>query len=198
MRTAVVAIAFAFAAVPAAAEKPDPIVTPLAAAGAALAGGMVGSGVALSLAFAAQQTTTDEVTAENRTLNQLATFGTLTMPGLLSVAGAIVGGSATGGTVGGLTAGFGATVGAAAGTAAALVAIPLTPTTATSSPIVATAAVAGVVIAGAAVGGAVGAVIGALSASEPEEAADDVAEDASERDDAANNEFTLDEKTESP
>jgi len=146
------------------AEPLDPIGLPTTAAGGALAGGLLGSGVALSLAFAAERATGDEVTPEARSLNQLATFGTLAMPALLSVVGAAVGGGISGDLVGALTAGFGATVGAAVGTGLALVVVPLTPGDPdTGSPLVSTAAVAGLVVGGATLGAAVAGVIAALT-----------------------------------
>ncbi len=156
-------VAFALAPAARGAAALDPIALPTTAAGGALVGGLLGSGVALSVALAAQNATGEEVTPEARALNQLSTFGTLAMPALLSVIGAVVGGGVSGGLIGALTAGFGATVGAALGTGIALVVVPLTPTALDANPLASTAAVAGFVVGGATLGAAIAAVIAAFT-----------------------------------
>ena len=142
---------------------PDPVLLPLSGAAGVFVGGLVGGGGALALALVAQGATGDEATAESRTLNQLATFGTLVAPALLSVVGGVVGAGLGSGLVGAMTVGFGATVGAALGTGLALVAVPLGD--AAGGPLGATAAIGGIVVGAAALGAAVAGLVAALTAS---------------------------------
>lgn len=141
---------------------PDPVNLPLSGAAGALVGGLVGGGGALALALAAQSATGEAVTPEGRTLNQLATFGTLVAPALLSVVGSVVGAGVGSGLVGAMTVGFGATVGSAVGTALALAVVPLGAGDG-GSALSTTAAIGGIVIATATLGAAAAGLVTALS-----------------------------------
>ena len=143
----------------------DPVLLPASGATGALVGGLAGGGLALSLALLAREATGEEVTDTARTLNQLATFGTLVAPALLSVGGAVVGAGLSSGLVGALTVGFGTTMGAAIGTGAALALVPLGVDSADvpGGALGGTAAIAGIVIGAASVGAAVAGIVAALS-----------------------------------
>ena len=141
---------------------PDPVNLPLSGAAGALVGGLVGGGGALALALAAQSATGEAVTPEGRTLNQLATFGTLVAPALLSVAGGVVGAGAGNGLVGAMTVGFGATVGSAVGTAVALAVVPLGFGDG-GGVLSTTAAIGGIVVATATLGAAAAGLVAAIS-----------------------------------
>jgi hypothetical protein len=119
--------------------------------------------------------TSSTVTPEARTLNQLATFGTLVAPALLSVVGGVVGAGLGSGLVGAMTVGFGATVGAALGTGLALAVVPLGVGDAAGGALGTTAAIGGIVVGAAALGAAVAGLVAALStygAFEPAEGLD--------------------------
>lgn len=159
---------------------PDPLLLPLSGAAGVFVGGLVGGGGALVLALAAQSATGEDATPEARTLNQLATFGTLVAPALLSVVGGVVGAGLGSGLVGAMTVGFGATVGAALGTGLALAVVPLGVGDAAGGALGTTAAIGGIVVGAAALGAAVAGLVAALAASgerEPAENLDSTAGD---------------------
>lgn len=143
----------------------DPVLLPASGGAGAVIGGLAGGGLALSMALLAREATGEEVTDTARTLNQLATFGTLVAPALLSVGGAVVGAGLSSGLVGALTVGFGATMGAAVGTGAALALVPLGVDAADvpGGALGGTAAIAGIVVGVASVGAAVAGIVAALS-----------------------------------
>ena len=142
---------------------PNPVNLPLSGAAGALVGGLVGGGGALAIALIAEGAPGTQPTPSIRNLNQLATFGTLVAPALMSVAGGVVGAGVGSGLVGAMTVGFGATVGSAVGTAVALAVVPLGVGDGGRGALSTTAAIGGIVVATATLGAAAAGLVAAIT-----------------------------------